>query len=165
MQGISRSGLLTAGKVYKKTYDIVANRGGSLSIVSGSTTINIDSAVGVGKVAYFIAGSTSETIQRNTGVTDIDIDNVSTKEVGWADSQAIYDYYISVGKSVLEASRAASMWCKYNNSDDNAAVYGYLYNWWAVYLFSLYPPKGLRVPTKADFDQLFATLGGISVAG
>ena len=48
MQGISRSGLLTAGKVYKKTYDIVANRGGSLSIASGSTTINIDSAVGVG---------------------------------------------------------------------------------------------------------------------
>ena len=44
-QGISRSGLLTAGKVYKKTYDIIANRGGSLSIVSGSTTINIDSAV------------------------------------------------------------------------------------------------------------------------
>ena len=57
------------------------------------------------------------------------------------------------------------MWCKYNNSDDNAAVYGYLYNWWAVYLFSLYPPKGLRVPTKADFDQLVATLGGSSVAG
>ena len=116
-------------------------------------------------MTYILAASNGFTIARNAGVTDIDIDNLSIKECGWADSQAIYDYYISVGKSVLEATKAAAMFCKYNNSDDNAAVYGYILNGHANNYFKNAAPKGLRLGLNNDWTQLFTTLGGNSVAG
>ena len=163
-QSVSKP-LLTIGKTYKIVYDITANRGGGLKLESGAaSSLVIDSAVGTSKVSYILANAVGLFIARNTGVTDIDIDNLSIKECGWADSQAIYDYYISVGKSVLEATKAASMWCKFNNSDDNAAVFGCLYNWFARYLFWLYPPRGLKHPLVDDAAQCINTYGGTAVA-
>ena len=107
-QNILRGGLLTIGRVYALYYDIIANRGGAIGTDQmGGITLN--SVVGTGKAAYFKCTSATFNIKR-AGITDIDIDNVSIKEVGWADSQAIYDYYISVGKSTLEATKAASTW-------------------------------------------------------
>ena len=95
------------------------------------------------------------------------IESISVKEVGWADAQSIYDFYISIGQSLLESSKSASMWCQYNtnNDVDNAAVYGYQFNWWAAYLLSINPPKGLRYPKEFDSDQLRTTLGGTAIAG
>jgi uncharacterized protein (TIGR02145 family) len=58
------------------------------------------------------------------------------------------------------------MWCHYDNSAANGAIYGKLYNWYAVHLFDLYTPvRGWRVPNKADFDQLVDNQGGSTVAG
>ena len=67
------------------------------------------------------------------------------------------------------------MWCHYNNSVDNGAIYGKLYNWFAVKLLQMdidyynadnpSATWGWRVPTQADFDTLATTLGGASVAG
>ena len=118
---IQRLGILQVGKVYKFTYSVKRNSAGSFNLFA-FPTILLDSAVGDNKVVYFIAGTTAFILGRRSGATDIDVDDYSLKECGWADSQAIYDYYISVGKSTLEATKAAAMWCKYNNSDDTAAV-------------------------------------------
>ena len=67
------------------------------------------------------------------------------------------------------------MWCHYNNSVDNEAIYGKLYNWFAVKLLQMdidyynaanpTTPWGWRVPNQADFNTLATTLGGASVAG
>lgn len=56
-------------------------------------------------------------------------------------------------------------WCYYNNDPLNGAVYGKLYNWYAVQAIADNPPQGWRVPTRADFLQLANYLGGTSVAG
>ena len=57
----------------------------------------------------------------------------------------------------------------------NGAIYGKLYNWFAVKLLQMdidyynannpTTPFGWRVPTQADFNTLATTLGGASVAG
>jgi len=65
----------------------------------------------------------------------------------------------------LAASKAAAGWSYYNNDPLNGAIYGKLFNFWAVKLISLYPPKGWRVPSSADFTQLQTYLGGSTVAG
>lgn len=68
-------------------------------------------------------------------------------------------------------------WCYYNNDSANNAVYGKLYNWYAVAgiydaaslanpsLRKQFAPLGYHVPTDAEYSTLFTFLGGISVAG
>jgi uncharacterized protein (TIGR02145 family) len=56
-------------------------------------------------------------------------------------------------------------WCHYNNDPANDAIYGKLYNWYAVT-----DPRGLapfdyHVPTDAEWATLVSYLGGVSVAG
>ena len=163
------SNILALGKTYKVSIDYKVNSGVVLlrAIWNGTNIIAINKTLTTsGSYEYYIAikANTAPLMYFNgTNLFDLQIDNISIKEVGWADSQAVYDYYISIGQSVLEATKAAAMFCKYNNSDDNAAVYGYLYNWWAAYLFWLYPPKGLRVHLKADQDQFINTIGSTNV--
>lgn len=88
-----------------------------------------------------------------------------------ADATNIYNsvYAATSGSAAvkdLAATKAAAMWCHYDNSAANGAIYGKLYNWYAVHLFDLLPPvKGWRIPSKADFDQLVAYLGTNTVAG
>jgi uncharacterized protein (TIGR02145 family) len=45
-------------------------------------------------------------------------------------------------------------YCAYENSEENAAVYGYLYNWYAVYDARKIAPKGWRVSTDKDWEKL-----------
>ena len=73
------------------------------------------------------------------------------------------------------AVKAAAMWCYYNNDPTLGAVYGKLYNWYAIKLLQMdidyynvanpTAPWGWRVPVRGDFDTLMANLGGINVAG
>lgn len=168
IQSITKIALMPTAKWMKVKYDIIRNGGGSLTI-DAATSTNIDSTVGVNKVAYIYSSTGTFSIKRN-GITDIDIDNLSVKEVGWDEAQALYDYVYAqtTGTAAvkdLAATKAAAMWSYYNNDALNGAIYGKLYNWWAVKLISLYPPKGWRVPSSADFTQLQTYLGGSTVAG
>jgi uncharacterized protein (TIGR02145 family) len=64
-------------------------------------------------------------------------------------------------------------YCWYNNDPANKNPYGALYNWYAVNSANglIYLERdgveetGWRVPSKTDFDNLIAYLGGASVAG
>ena len=108
------------------------------------------------------------------------IDNLSIQEVGWSDSQNLYDYVYANTSGTVEqktyaAVKAAAMWCHYNNDSALGAIYGKLYNWFAVKLLQMdidyynaanpTTPWGWRVPTQADFQTLSATLGGDAVSG
>ena len=47
----------------------------------------------------------------------------------------------------------------YDDNEENADIYGYLYNWWAVADSRNIAPEGWRVPTDEDWKQLEMELG------
>jgi uncharacterized protein (TIGR02145 family) len=56
-------------------------------------------------------------------------------------------------------------WCYYDNMEENGAVYGKLYNWYAVNDAKGLCPVGFHVPTKTEWETLVTYLGGRYVAG
>lgn len=96
-----------------------------------------------------------------------------TDNAAWANATVLYDaaYAAHVGDAAAKeyaGLKAAAMWCYYNNSADNGAIYGKLYNWYAAKLLDLDMVTagfGWRVPTSAQFTTLATYLGGTSVAG
>jgi len=56
-------------------------------------------------------------------------------------------------------------YCNYNNDVNNVAVYGRLYNWYAVSDSRNIAPFGWHVPSDAEWDTLVVYLGGYTVAG
>jgi len=93
--GISQSNILTVGKSYKLSYNIVSNNNGGLKI-SGN---EIPSVVG-NNTYYFEASAASLEILRNSGVTDISITNLSVREVG-------QDWTLGTGWSIGENKAVA----------------------------------------------------------
>jgi uncharacterized protein (TIGR02145 family) len=63
-------------------------------------------------------------------------------------------------------SLTTGAWCWYNNdSATYAAVYGKLYNWYAINDSRGLAPTGWRMPTNNDWATLESSLGGAAVAG
>ena len=56
-------------------------------------------------------------------------------------------------------------WCWYNNDPLNGAIYGKLYNWYAVNDPRGLAPQGWHIPTDAEWTTLGTLLGGDAVAG
>lgn len=56
-------------------------------------------------------------------------------------------------------------YCEYANDIANVAVYGRLYNWYAVEDSRNIAPEGWHVPTDADWQILTDCLGGNEIAG
>ena len=72
------------------------------------------------------------------------------------------------------ANLRTGAWCYYNNDSANGAIYGKLYNWYAVAgIHDINPstpnkilaPQGWHIPTNAEWTVLTDFLGGESVAG
>ena len=75
------------------------------------------------------------------------------------------------------ANLTTGAWCYYNNDPANGAIYGKLYNWYAVVgiydtaslndpsLRKQFAPTGWHVPSDAEWTTLTTFLGGESVAG
>ena len=75
------------------------------------------------------------------------------------------------------ANLTTGAWCYYNNDPANGAIYGKLYNWYAVAgihdvasfndpsLRKQLTPQGWHVPSDAEWNTLTTFLGGLSVAG
>ena len=56
-------------------------------------------------------------------------------------------------------------WCYYDNDPANGAIYGKLYNWYAVNDPRGLAPKGWHIPTDAEWSTLGKFLGGNEFAG
>ena len=56
-------------------------------------------------------------------------------------------------------------WCYYDNDPANEAVYGKLYNWYAINDPRGLAPIGYHIPTDSEFNTLSTFLGGDSVSG
>jgi len=63
------------------------------------------------------------------------------------------------------ASLTSGAWCYYNNDPANNAIYGKLYNWYAVNDPRGLAPKGWHIPTDTEWTALTNLLGGESIAG
>lgn len=63
------------------------------------------------------------------------------------------------------AALTTGAWCYYNNNPANGAIYGKLYNWYAVNNPKGLAPIGYHVPSDTEWTILSNTLGGSSVAG
>jgi uncharacterized protein (TIGR02145 family) len=63
------------------------------------------------------------------------------------------------------ATLTTGAWCWYNNNSDTGAVYGRLYNWYAVNDPRGLAPIGWHIPGDAEWNTLSAFLGGDAVAG
>ena len=63
------------------------------------------------------------------------------------------------------ANLTTGAWCYYNNDAANGAIYGKLYNWYAVNDARGLAPAGWHVPTDAEWSTLGTYLGGNNVAG
>lgn len=56
-------------------------------------------------------------------------------------------------------------WCYYENNPANEAIYGKLYNWYAVNDLRGLAPVGWHIPTQSEYQTLQSCLGGGAVAG
>jgi uncharacterized protein (TIGR02145 family) len=63
------------------------------------------------------------------------------------------------------AGLTTGAWCWYSNSADNGAIYGKLYNWYAVNDPRGLAPQGWHIPTDEEWTTLKSLLGGELVAG
>ena len=70
-----------------------------------------------------------------------------------------------VSDPTVWAGLTTGAWCYHNNNPANGALYGKLYNWYAVNDSRGLAPAGYHLPTDTEWTTLITTLGGASVAG
>jgi len=70
-----------------------------------------------------------------------------------------------VSNPVNWSNLTTGAWCYYNNDPANGAVYGKLYNWYAVNDPRGLAPAGWHIPTWQEWDALSNCLGGDLVSG
>ena len=63
------------------------------------------------------------------------------------------------------AALTTGAWCWYNNDPANGAIYGKLYNWYAINDPRGLAPVGYHIPTLTEWTTLTNCLGGVPVAG
>jgi uncharacterized protein (TIGR02145 family) len=152
------------------TFTIAADSGAkTLNYVSGSMRIdtfsNAPTRTANGVYVDIVKATTVNFGFTNIGgVGTYDIDNVSLKELGWADRQELYDGLIAQGMSVADATRESAAWCYYNNDPNLGAVYGKIYNLYAAKLLqddidayniaNVGNEWGWKVPTEANIVTL-----------
>lgn len=106
-------------------------------------------------------------------ITDIDGNSYSIIYIGtqkWMASNLNVTHY-NDGTGISNVTDNAAWWilntgalCSYDNSALNSAVYGRLYNWYAVNTGKLCP-EGWHVPSLAEWRTLIDYLGGEEIAG
>jgi len=122
--------------------------------------------------------STTEPFVDHTGetgtVTDIDGNVYATIGIGsqiWmAENLKVTCYrngdeIPNLTDNTLWSYTIEGAYCSYNNDPNLAAVFGMLYNWYAVIDSRNIAPAGWHVPTEAEWDKLIEWLGGEDVAG
>lgn len=166
---------MSSTKRYKVSFDYKVNSGtcifsgiydGGVSYVGGKTLI------GSGTYNFYlrIGASNSPYIAFDgRNLFNVQLDNVSIQELGWADSQELYDGLIAQGYTEADATKEAAMWCYYNNDPVLGSIYGKLFNQFAFSLLKTdidsynianpTTPWGWNVPSQSKQDELVLPLG------
>ena len=162
---------------YKITFTISNYVSGIIKIGIGGSTAEFLQGNADGTFSKYLkfTGATAMIFINNSSSFVGSVDDLIIEEIGWANSTELYNGLIAQGSTVANATKEAAMWCHYSNSAANGAIYGKLYNWYAVKLlqtdidaYNTANPTnrwGWHVPTQAEFNTLATYLGGASVAG
>ena len=109
-----------------------------------------------------------------TTMKDLDGNIYQTVKIGdqtWTQSNLAVSRYRNgdVIPEVRDAAQWISLttgaWCYYANDPANGAVYGKLYNWYAVADPRGLSPQGWHIPSGTEFTTLITSLGGQNTAG
>ena len=101
-------------------------------------------------------------------VTDIDGNTYQTIKIGeqWWMAENLRATHYRNGNAIANITedtawekQRTGAWCNYDNEADNAAIYGQLYNWYAVNDERNIAPEGWHVPTDKEWKQLEMYLG------
>lgn len=107
-------------------------------------------------------------------ITDIDGNSYQTIQICsqiWTQSNLNVSRYRNgdvipqVTNQTQWASLTTGAWCYYNNDPATEAIYGRLYNWYAINDPRGLAPLGWHIPTSTEFNTLISCLGGVTVAG
>ena len=141
------------------------------SLFLNQTSYNFDGEISKLQIANVrLSAAQIQSLYNFTRLQHPEIEGVAIGNQFWATSN--YEGVVTGNGTVIPevqdsaawAALTTPAWCYYNNDPLNGAVYGKLYNWYAVQAIAANPPSGWRVPTDADFNLLVAYLGGNSVA-
>jgi len=144
------------------------NCGTSYTGVCGN--VNGDSKINLMDVAYIINFLYRGGPEPFCGtVTDIDGNTYQAIKIGdqWWMAENLKVTHYRNGEEIPNITDPTTWWsdlttgayCEYNNAINNVAVYGRLYNWYAVADSQEIAPVGWRVPTDAEWKQLEMSLG------
>ena len=162
------------GEYRKFSLDYKVNSGTCIlkSFFRGSSTLNINvtlSGTGTFSFVYKADGTSNNLVVyfNGTNLFNVQLDNISDTELNWSNATEIYDavYAATTGTTAQKeyaALKEAAMWCYYNNSADNGAIYGKKYNKYAKRLLNLDMLSagfGWHIPTKAENDLMLSVVG------
>jgi uncharacterized protein (TIGR02145 family) len=191
-QGNLTGNMIIPGSTGQLTY-YSSNGGGPFTLVyqpSGGSNITVNNISST--VAFNVASGTgtpiTTTIYKLMSVTDENT-NATTDFSGKIATVYVSSDYVTIGTQIWTnknldvttyrngdpipqvtdptawAGLTTGAWCYYNDDPANGAIYGKLYNWYAVNDPRGLAPAGWHVPTETEWQTLIGTLGGASVAG
>jgi uncharacterized protein (TIGR02145 family) len=146
---------LTANTIY----NVRAYATNSAGTAYGSNISFTTSQTGGGTTVTDIDGNVYHTVAIGTQVWMVENLNVTHYRNGDTIPQVTYTNQTAWGLLSTGA------WCYYDNFSENGAVYGKLYNWYAVNDPRGLAPAGWHVPSDAEWTTLSTCLGGEPIAG
>jgi len=109
--------------------------------------------------------------RREDGCTECVAHEVQIGSQRWTGCNADTEFYNNgdpipeVSDPTAWAALTTGAWCHYNNDPANDAIYGKLYNWFAVNDPRGLAPTGYHIPSDSEWTTLTTFLGGSSIAG
>jgi len=139
-------------------------------IPTGSQTISASKSGYATKSEILIVqtGENTKNIELTLTVTDIDGNTYKTIKIGnqWWMAENLKVIHYQNGDAIPNVTGysewsylSTGAYCNYNNNESNAALYGRLYNWYAVNDDRKIAPEGWHVPTDDDWKKLEMYLG------
>jgi len=174
---VSQAISIPAGWV-KVSFDYTAGTSGYtfISFTNNGNVASLPYNTATGSYVKYFKLTSAESfiaIQKDYSSNNVGIkfDNISVKQLGWADSTELYDGLIAQGYTAANALKEVAWWCHYNNDPANGATYGKLYNWYAAKLLQTdidaynaanpTTPWGWKVPTDAEWETLRTTVASL----
>jgi len=125
----------------------------------------------IAQVAIYNRALTAVEITNNFNADKARYDNITIGSQVWTSKNLDVTTYRNgdpipqVTDPTEWAGLTTGAWCYYNNDPANGAIYGKLYNWYAVNDSRGLAPAGWHIPTDAEWTTLATSLGGDNVVG